>query len=71
LLDEGIAERASDVDVVMVHGYGFPKLLGGPLHWAAQQSRAKIVGDVDAMAAASGHGVEAAPNLEEVLKQSE
>ena len=34
LLAEGVASRASDVDVVMVNGYGFPRWEGGPLFWA-------------------------------------
>jgi 3-hydroxyacyl-CoA dehydrogenase len=34
LLEEGIAERASDVDVVYRHGYGFPAHRGGPLYFA-------------------------------------
>ncbi|HEX6105513.1 MAG TPA: 3-hydroxyacyl-CoA dehydrogenase NAD-binding domain-containing protein [Gemmatimonadales bacterium] len=31
LLDEGIAARASDIDVVYVTGYGFPRFRGGPM----------------------------------------
>lgn len=34
LLDEGIALRASDIDLVWINGYGFPALLGGPMHYA-------------------------------------
>ena len=34
ILDEGIAARASDIDVVLLHGYGFPRWKGGPMHWA-------------------------------------
>jgi 3-hydroxyacyl-CoA dehydrogenase len=34
LLDEGIALRGSDIDVAAVHGYGFPRFLGGPLRYA-------------------------------------
>jgi 3-hydroxyacyl-CoA dehydrogenase len=34
LLDEGIAERASDLDVVYRNGYGFPAHRGGPLYYA-------------------------------------
>lgn len=34
VLAEGIAQRASDVDVVYVHGYGFPRWRGGPMHYA-------------------------------------
>src|SRR5690606_20324040 len=37
VLEEEIAARASDIDVVLVNGYGFPRWLGGPLYWAAQQ----------------------------------
>ncbi len=34
IIDEGIVERASDVDVIYVRGYGFPAALGGPLRYA-------------------------------------
>ena len=34
LLEEGIAERASDIDVVYRNGYGFPAHRGGPLYFA-------------------------------------
>ncbi|NBO13947.1 MAG: 3-hydroxyacyl-CoA dehydrogenase [Betaproteobacteria bacterium] len=36
LLDEGIAARASDVDMVYITGYGFPPYRGGPMHYANQ-----------------------------------
>ncbi|MDC2981396.1 3-hydroxyacyl-CoA dehydrogenase NAD-binding domain-containing protein [SAR116 cluster bacterium] len=36
ILDEGIARSASDIDLVLVHGYGFPRFRGGPLHYADQ-----------------------------------
>lgn len=31
ILDEGIAAQSSDIDVVMVNGYGFPRWRGGPM----------------------------------------
>lgn len=34
ILDEGIALRASDIDVVWMHGYGYPRFRGGPMFWA-------------------------------------
>lgn len=34
ILEEGIAERSSDLDVVWLHGYGFPRYRGGPMYWA-------------------------------------
>lgn len=37
VIAEGVALRASDVDVVLVNGYGFPRWRGGPVHWARQQ----------------------------------
>ncbi|MBO3274001.1 3-hydroxyacyl-CoA dehydrogenase NAD-binding domain-containing protein [Pseudomonas schmalbachii] len=36
LLDEGIALRASDIDLVWINGYGFPAHVGGPMHYAEQ-----------------------------------
>ena len=33
ILEEGIAVRSSDIDVIWVHGYGFPRDLGGPMFW--------------------------------------
>jgi 3-hydroxyacyl-CoA dehydrogenase len=34
ILQEGIAARASDIDVVYVSGYGFPAWRGGPMFYA-------------------------------------
>ena len=34
ILDEGIALRASDIDLVWINGYGFPRWRGGVMHWA-------------------------------------
>ena len=36
ILDEGIAQRASDIDVVYLTGYGFPRYRGGPMFYADQ-----------------------------------
>ncbi|HVV93150.1 MAG TPA: 3-hydroxyacyl-CoA dehydrogenase NAD-binding domain-containing protein [Hyphomicrobiales bacterium] len=36
ILDEGIARRPGDIDVVWVYGYGFPAWRGGPMYWADQ-----------------------------------
>lgn len=35
ILAEGIALRAADIDLVKIHGYGFPRTKGGPMHWGA------------------------------------
>ena len=44
ILEEGIAQRASDIDVVWVYGYGWPVYRGGPMFWADTEGAAKIVG---------------------------
>lgn len=36
ILEEGIAQRASDIDVIYVYGYGVPSYLGGPMFYANQ-----------------------------------
>ena len=36
ILDEGIALRSLDIDMVYVHGYGFPAYRGGPMFHANQ-----------------------------------
>jgi len=36
ILDEGIAQRASDIDMVYLTGYGFPVFRGGPMHYAEE-----------------------------------
>jgi 3-hydroxyacyl-CoA dehydrogenase len=33
ILEEGIAQRAGDIDIVYVYGYGFPAWRGGPMHY--------------------------------------
>jgi len=34
ILDEGIAASGSDIDLVEIHGYGFPRWKGGPMFWS-------------------------------------
>jgi 3-hydroxyacyl-CoA dehydrogenase len=43
ILEEGIAQRASDIDVVWVYGYGWPVYRGGPMFWADTVGADKIV----------------------------
>lgn len=37
ILEEGIALRPSDIDIVFIFGYGFPEYRGGPLFWAQNE----------------------------------
>ncbi len=43
ILEEHIAQRASDIDVMYVHGYGWPSFTGGPMFWAGTQGLDKVV----------------------------
>ncbi|WP_048649283.1 3-hydroxyacyl-CoA dehydrogenase NAD-binding domain-containing protein [Nitratireductor soli] len=43
IIEERIAARASDIDVVWVNGYGFPVAKGGPMFWAERYGIGKIV----------------------------
>ncbi|HEX5389271.1 MAG TPA: 3-hydroxyacyl-CoA dehydrogenase NAD-binding domain-containing protein [Burkholderiaceae bacterium] len=60
LLQEGVAARPSDIDVVLVQGYGFPRWEGGPVFWAQHQDRATLETDLDALTQANGFGAQRA-----------
>jgi 3-hydroxyacyl-CoA dehydrogenase len=47
ILDEGIAQRASDIDVIYVYGYGFPAYRGGPMKYADEQGLGSVVADLE------------------------
>jgi 3-hydroxyacyl-CoA dehydrogenase len=47
ILDEGIAIRGSDIDVVWVNGYGWPLYRGGPMFWADSVGLAEIVDKIE------------------------
>lgn len=46
ILREGIAASPGDIDLVEVHGYGFPRRLGGPMFQASRRARQKRPGVV-------------------------
>jgi len=56
LLGEGVTQRATDVDVVLVNGYGFPRWEGGPVFWARDRGERALQGDMDWLAESSGPG---------------
>ncbi len=47
LLNEGVACRSSDIDVMYVYGYGFPGWRGGPMRYAELRSLAEVLSDID------------------------
>jgi 3-hydroxyacyl-CoA dehydrogenase len=54
ILDEGIAVRASDIDLVYLNGYGFPAFRGGPMCYANETGLANVVRALRAFATEPG-----------------
>jgi 3-hydroxyacyl-CoA dehydrogenase len=46
ILEEGIAIRSSDIDIVYLFGYGFPVYRGGPMFWAEQIGLDKVLATI-------------------------
>ncbi len=54
ILEEKIAIRGSDIDVVWVNGYGWPLYRGGPMHWADSVGLNEIVEKIRSYSASLG-----------------
>lgn len=67
ILSEGIAGRPLEIDLVLVHGYGFPVWRGGPMQDADARGLRSILAAAEANAARDGAGFEVAPLLGELL----
>lgn len=50
VLHQGIALRPSDIDMVFLSGYGFPRHRGGPMHYADRVGLANVLADIRAFA---------------------
>ncbi|WP_298860828.1 3-hydroxyacyl-CoA dehydrogenase NAD-binding domain-containing protein [uncultured Sulfitobacter sp.] len=50
VVEEGIARRPADVDMVLLFGYGFPRFWGGPLKWADLQGLEAVLADIERFA---------------------
>ncbi len=64
IVDEGIALRPGDIDVVYVNGYGFPAYKGGPMYWAEQAGLERVVETMRRLAPTHGARWRPAPLLE-------
>ena len=63
LVEEGIVERASDIDLVWQFGYGWPDWKGGPMYHADRLGAATVVQRLQALEAAHGERFAPAPLL--------
>ena len=63
ILSEGIASRSGDIDVVYIHGYGFPAYKGGPMYWGLQEGLEHVIATMERLAPSHGARWAAAPRL--------
>jgi 3-hydroxyacyl-CoA dehydrogenase len=66
LLEEGVALRAADIDVIYLTGYGFPGFRGGPMFYADRIGLRRIYDKVKSLHAELGERWKPAPLLEEL-----
>ena len=60
ILEEKMAQRASDIDIVWINGYGWPVYRGGPMFWADSEGLPKVVERL------THYGFEVAPLLSQL-----
>ena len=60
ILEEKMAQRASDIDIVWINGYGWPVYRGGPMFWADSEGLAHVVERL------THYGFEVAPLLSQL-----
>ena len=68
ILEEGIAQRASDIDVIYVYGYGVPSYLGGPMFYADHVGLPKVYARVCEFAAEDPASWQPAPLLKRLAE---
>lgn len=56
LLEEGVVERAGDIDVVWRHGFGWPDWKGGPMYYADEVGLARVCERLAQLARSHGEG---------------
>ena len=69
ILEEGMAQRPSDIDVVWLNGYGFPRDKGGLLFWANKIGSSRILEGLKKMEN-DGLQINISGMLEDLVKQN-
>ena len=69
ILEEGIALRASDVDLVWIYGYGFPRYRGGPMFYADTVGVKRVYDAVVRFYGQQGEWMKPAPLLERLARE--
>jgi len=66
ILDEGVAQRSSDMDIVYINGYGFPIWRGGPMFYANQLGLNEVIQKINSFAALDADFWKPAPLLQKL-----
>jgi 3-hydroxyacyl-CoA dehydrogenase len=69
ILEEGMAQRASDVDIVWINGYGWPVYRGGPMFYADLIGPEKVLAKMKEFEATMGEDFKPAGLLEKVVAE--
>ena len=69
ILEEGIASKASDIDVIWVNGYNWPVYRGGPMHYADQMGLKNVVAKLEQFQKEHGDAFKPAPLLEKLAAE--
>ena len=69
ILEEGKAQRASDIDIVWIYGYGWPVYRGGPMFYADTVGLKTVLGRLKEFAAKFGDDFKPAPLLERLAAE--
>ncbi len=69
ILDEGLVLRASDIDVIWMLGYGFPRYRGGPMFWADRVGLGTIYETMQRLHDEHGEWLTPAPLLERLARE--
>jgi 3-hydroxyacyl-CoA dehydrogenase len=69
ILEEGKAQRASDIDIVWINGYGWPVYTGGPMFWADTVGLDKVLAAMKAYQASMGDEFKPAALLEKLVAE--
>lgn len=70
ILEEGIAQRPSDIDVVWVYGYGWPRYRGGPMFYADTEGVEEVADVLEKYEAAHGAAFKPAEILINLVEES-
>ena len=70
ILEEGVAQRSGDMDIVYINGYGFPIWRGGPMFYANQLGLSEVMNKMNDFSELDAHFWKPAPLLRKLADES-